>query len=167
MLVRGPFTLKWGDNVIEDVEEVDIEQEVDQEDFETLQGKSIAVDGSYKAEATITLLAADIPALAALLPQNYVANGAVLSTGETVTHAEGAIDVAPSLCTESTVYNNLDIISCADPAVVFRIVNARTRMDGVEVDNKVLKIMVKFIGESESDEATVQMFREGTINVVS
>ena len=167
MIVRGPFDLKWGDNVIQDVEELDIEHEISSDDFETLQGKTYEVDGPYKVSATITLLASDIPTLAALLPQYFVADGAVLSTGETVNHAEGAIDVAPHDCDESLIYNNLDISSCANPAVVLRVINARTKIEGVETDNKIQKVMVKFIGESEADEATIQFLREGTISVVS
>lgn len=167
MLVRGPFTIKWGDNTIEDVEEIDIEHEIESDDFNTIQGKTYEVEGAYKATAILTLLAADIPTLAALLPQNFVANGATLSTGETVNHAQGAIDFAPAVCTESFVYNNLDIISCANPAIVYRVVNARTKIDGIELDNKLAKVMVKFLGEPATDEATLQIFREGTINVVS
>lgn len=168
MLIRGPFTLKWGDNEINDVEEIEVEHEIDSEDYQTVQGRTLEVDGSYKVSATLTLLASDIPALAALLPQYFVADGQVLSTGETVNHAQGAIDVKAAQCDESLTYNNLDIISCAAaPANVLRIVNARTKIDSVEIDNKIQKVMVKFVGESAIDEATMQFFRQGTIAVVS
>ena len=167
MIVKGPFTLKWGDNTILDVEDISIDHEISSDEFETLQGKSYEIDGSYKASAVITLLAGDIPALAALLPQNFVENGGVLSTGETVDNADGAMDFTPAACTISTTYNNLDIISCANPALVLRIVNARTKVDAVELDGKVQKVMVKFVGEPGTDEATLQMFIEGTIAVVS
>jgi len=167
MLVRGPFNLKWGDNLLTDIEEIDVEHEISSDDFETLQGKTYEVDGAYKVGATITLLASDIPSLAAVLPQHFVENGQTLSTGETVNHADGAIDIHAASCDESLVHNNLDIISCANPANVLRIVNARTKVDGIEIDNKIQKVMVKFVGEAESDEATIQFFREGTINVVS
>lgn len=166
-IIRGPFQLKWGDNVIVDVEEVDIEHEVDSEEFETVGGKNIELDGAYKVSATLTLLSSDIPSLAAVLPQYFVPNGQVLSTGETVNHAQGAIDIVPHSCDEELVYNNLDIISCGTPATVARIVSARTKIEGMEIDNKVQKVMVKFIGESAQDEATLQFFRQGTINVVS
>ncbi len=167
MLIRGPFTIKWGDNTILDVEEVDVDHEVSSDDFETVQGKIYEVDGPYKVTATITLLASDIPALAALLPQYFVANGAVMSTGETVDNADGAIDIKAQECDDAITYNNLDIISCANPSNVLRLVNTRSKIDGVEVDNKLQKVMVKLVGESDADEATLQMFIEGTINVVS
>lgn len=167
MLIRGPFTLKWGDNTIEDVESIDIEHTIDSEDFETIQGRTLEVDGAYKVTATITLLMSDLPVLAALLPQHFVANGGVMSTGETVDNAEGAIDIVPRECDASLIYNNLDIESCANPANVLRIVNSRTKLEGIEVDNKLQKVMVKVIGEAAQDEATMQFFKKGTINVVS
>lgn len=167
MLVRGPFTLRWGDNEIDDVEEISIEHTVDSDDLQTLQGKTFEVDGPYKVTAVITLLGSDLPALAALLPQHFVGNGEVLSTGETVNHAQGAIDVKPHECDESLIYNNLDIISCANPGQVLRLVNCRTKLDGIDIDNKLQKVMVKFVGESDADEATVQFFKENSIAVVS
>lgn len=167
MLVRGPFDLKWGDNVIQDVEEVSIEHEIATDDFETVQGKNFEVDGAYKVSVTITLLATDIASLSIVLPQNWVPNGGVMSTGETVNNAQGAMDIKPGECDESLVYNHLDIISCANPGQVLRIVNARTKLDGVELDSKLQKVMVKFVGESDGDEATIQMFKQGTIRVVS
>lgn len=167
MLVRGPFTLKWGDNTVNDVEELDIEHEVSSDDFETIQGKTYEVDGSYKATAVLTLLASDIATLAVLLPQHFVPNQGTLSTGEKVNNANGAIDIAPHDCDAALIYNNLDIISCANPAQVTRIVNARTKIEGFEIDNKLQKIMIKFVGEAESNEATIQIFRQNTIAVVS
>ena len=167
MIIRGPFTLKWSDNTIQDVEEIDLNHEVSSDDYETLGGKTITIDGSYKVSATITLLATDIAALAAILPQYFVPNGGVLSTGETVNNANGAIDVRAASCDESLIFNNLDIESCSNPADVLRIVNARTRIDDVDIDNKVRKVMIMFIGESEATEATLQFFKKGTIAVVS
>lgn len=166
-LVRGPFEIKWGDNIITDIEEVEIEHEVQSDEFETVQGTTLEIDGSYKVSATITLLASDIPVLSAILPQYFVANGGVMSTGETVSNANGAIDVKAASCDDAIVYNNLDIKSCGNPGQVLRIVNARTRIEGVELDNVIQKVMVKFIGEAASTEATIQFFKYGTIAVVS
>lgn len=167
MLIKGPFNLKWGVNVIADVEEISIDHAIASDEFETIQGKNYEIDGAYKVSAVITLLASDIPALAAILPQHFVASGGVLSTGETVTGIKGAIDIVPGACDESTIFNDLDIISCGNPANVVRIVNARTKIDGIEVDGKIQKVMVKFIGESAQNEATMQFFINGTIPVVS
>ena len=90
-----------------------------------------------------------------------------MSTGETVNNAQGAIDVVPRSCDDVEVSRNLDIISCENPANVMRLVSARTKLEGIEVDNMLRKVLVKFIGQSESTEATVQFFRNGTISVVS
>lgn len=167
MIIRGPFDIKWGDNTISDVEEINIEHSIDSEDYKTVQGRTLEIDGSYKATATITLLASDIPALSAILPQYFVANGGILSTGETVSNADGAIDIAPRNCDDELVFNNLDIISCGSPAQIARIVNARTKIEGIEVNEKIQKVMIKFIGEASPDEATLQFFRQGTIATVS
>lgn len=167
MIVRGPFTLRWGDNVIQDVEEIDLEHEVDSEDYDTLQGKTLTIDGSYKVGATITLLSTDIAALAAIMPQYFVPNGGQLSTGETVNEANGAIDIRAAACDEELIFNNLDIESCENPANVMRIVNARTRIEDVDLDNKIRKVMIRFVGESLGTEATLQFFKKGTISVVS
>lgn len=166
-IVRGPVNVKFGDNQIDDIEEIEIEHEVDEEEYSTVQGKVRTVDGPYKVSATITLLASDIPTLAAFVPQYFVPNGGELSTGETVNHADGAIDIKAASCDENIVYENFDIESCGNPADVMRIVNARTRIEGVEIDDKVRKVMIKVIGESEGDQATIQFFRKGTVNVIS
>lgn len=166
-LVRGPFTLKWGDNTINDVEEIDIEHDIASDDYETISGKTYEIEGAYKVGASLTLLASDIATLSVLLPQHFVPNQGTLSTGEKVNNAQGAIDVAPHDCDTSLIYNNLDIISCANPSQVTRIVNARTRLEGLEVDNKVQKVVVRFLGEPATDDATIQIFKQGTIAVVS
>jgi hypothetical protein len=166
-IVKGPFQIAWGDNVITDVEEVNVEHTIDSEDFVTLQGRTLEIDGNSKVTATITLLASDIDALGALLPQNFIANGETLSTGETVTDADGAIDLTPRACDESAVYNHLIITSCENPGTVFRIVNARTKFEGIEFSEKVQKVMIKFIGEAAADEATAQFFHEDAIPSVS
>lgn len=166
-LVRGPFTLQWGDNVITDVEEVDIEYTKESEDLETVQGAIREVDGGQKATVTLTLLDSDISLLAAILPQYFVPNGGVMSTGETVNYAQGAIDVKPHACDEDLLYNHLDIESCANPANVLRIVNARTKLDGITIDSMLRRMTVKFVGEPEGGDAAVQIFAAGTINVVS
>lgn len=98
MLIKGPFNLKWGVNTILDVEEINVEHSIASDDFETVQGNTYEIDGAYKASVTLTLLASDLPALAAILPQHFVVNGGVLSTGETVTNVAGAMDIVPGDC---------------------------------------------------------------------
>lgn len=166
-LIRGPFNLRWGDNVIADVEEIDVEYEISRDDYETIQGKTLTVDGAQRISAVITLLSTDIPSLAALLPQYFVPNGGVLSTGETVNSANGAIDIAAAACDENLIFNNLDVESCSNPSDVMRIVNARTSIDDVDIDGKVRKVMIRFNGESDPSEGVLQFFKKNSIAVVS
>lgn len=166
-LVRGPFNLRWGDNVIADVEEIDVEYEVSRDDYETVQGKVITIDGAQRISAALTLLSTDIASLAVLLPQYFVPNGQVMSTGETVNNANGAIDVAAAACDTNLIFNNLDIESCSNPADVIRIVNARTSIEDVDIDGKLRKVIIRFLGESDITEGVLQFFKKNTLAVVS
>lgn len=166
-LVRGPFDITWGANTLESVEEIEVEYEQDSEDYQTVQHQTFELDGAIKSTVTLTLLATNVAALAAVLPQYHVANSEVLSTGETVSDTDGAIDVVAVNCDESPVYSDLDIVACGNPGEVFRLVNARSKIDSIEFDDKVRKVMVKFVGEPGSGEANVQFFKEGTISNVS
>lgn len=166
-LVRGPWDITWGANTLTNVEEIEVEFEQDSEDYTTVQHQTYELDGPIKAGVTLTFLSTDVAALAAVLPQYHVADGEQMSTGETVNDDDGAIDVAAASCDESPVYNDLDIVSCGNPGQVFRLVNARTRIDSIEFDDKIRKVMVRFLGEPASGEANVQFFKEGTVTVVS
>lgn len=167
MLVRGKFDLEWGANTLTDIEEIEVEYEQDSEDYTTVQHQTYELDGPIKASVTLTLLSTDVAALAAVLPQYHIANGEILSTGETVNDANGAIDVSGLSCDTTPVYHDLDIISCGNPGQVFRLINARTKLESIEFDDKIRKVMVKFIGEPVPGEGVVQFFKEGTIAVVS
>lgn len=164
---KGPFTLKWRGNTIEDVEEIETSVEQDTEERTTLGGIKRVFDGPILATVTLTLLKSDIPTLAAVFPQFYVANGQQLSTGETVSHAEGAIDLKALACDEEAVYGPLDIISCGTPGQVARLVNARTKIDTMDFNNYLGTVSVQFIGEPDEGEANLQFFTQGTIAVVS
>lgn len=166
-LVKGPFEIKWGGSLVTDIETIETEFEQDSEDYNTVDGRVYTIEGAIKAGAVLTLLRSEIAILAALLPQYFVANGGVLSTGETVNQADGAIDLLAASCDTNPVYGNLDIISCGNPGQVYRLVNARTKVETVEFDDKVRKVQIRFIGEPEAGEANVQFFTEGTIAVVS
>lgn len=159
---KGKFDLFWGNTVLEDITEVEIEYEQDSEDFQTLAHQTYEIDGPVKATATITLLKTDIEALAAVLPQNFVPNAGTMSTGEVVIDVEGAIDVTAN-CEDDPVYNDFMIVSCGDPGQVFRMVNARTRLDGIDNPTTARTVMVKFIGEPEPGQASVQFYNEGAL----
>jgi len=167
-LVKGNFEVKWGNNTLLDLSELSLDYEQNSNDYETVQGTTYTVEGAIKASVSITLLKSDVASLAVVLPQYFVANNGVLSTGETVTHADGAIDVKAASCDTAPTYNDLDIISCGDPGDVFRLVNARTVIDSMEfADNAVRTVTVKFVGEPGSGEGNIQFFKEGTLSTVS
>lgn len=166
-LVRGPYDITWRGNTLAQIEEIDVEYEQDSEDYSTVQHQTFELEGPIKASVTLTFLASDVPALAVALPQHHVVNGGTLSTGERVSEASGAIDVKALDCDDATVYGDLDINACGSQSSVFRLVNARTKLDGIEFDDKVRKVTVKFVGEPAQTEATVQFFEENSIAVVS
>lgn len=167
-LVKGPFDIEWGNNTLEDISEISLDYSQDSSEYPTVKNVVYTVDTAIRASVTLTLLASDVAALAAVLPQYHVANGGTMSSGEIVADPEGAIDVKSAACDDEPVYNDLDIISCGNPGQVFRLKNARTKIDSMEfADNAIRTVSVMFVGEPESGVANIQFFKEGTINVVS
>ena len=166
-LVKGPFSLKWGENPILDVSEVGFNYDVATNDYETVDGRTYTVDGAITASIELTLLSSDVAALSAIFPQYFVAKGETMSTGETVTADEGAIDIQAASCDTSNVNYPLDIISCSGD--VTRLVNARTSLSGIELsDNALRTVTVTFSGEPGQTEegkivGIVQFFKENGI----
>lgn len=164
-LVKGPFDLAYGANVLAGVESIDVSYDVDTDDYDTIQGRRYTVSGGHLVTVTATFLESDVQSLRYVLPQYYVANGGTLSTGETVSSAGGAIDVVPGGCATATTTTDLVITSCGNPGHVLRIVDCSTEIDGIDVDNKRRTVTVAFRGESTA--GTVQMFAEGAVTIVS
>lgn len=162
-LVKGPFSIKWGNNPILDVSEIAFNYEVATNDYTTVDGRTYQVEGAITATVELTLLSSDIDALRTILPQYYVPQNGTMSTGETVTDEKGAIDIIAASCdTEATNYD-LDIISCQGQ--VTRLVNCRTSLSSQEfADNAVRTVTVTFIGEPAQGEGIVQFFKEGGIS---
>ena len=157
MLVKGPFSLKWGDNPILDVSEVGFNYDVATNDYETIDGRTYTVDGAITASIDLTLLASDVEALSAILPQYYVAEGQPMSTGETAPEG-GAIDIVAAQCDTTNTNYDLDIISCNGE--VTRLVNARTSLSTVDIaDNALRTVTVTFRGEPEQGEGIIQFFK--------
>ena len=167
-LVKGPFELRWGANTLTDVSEISLEYEQESNDYSTVDNRKYTVDGAISASVSLTFLASDVAALAVVLPQYHVANGGTLSTGETVNDANGAIDVVAASCATAPVYDDLEVISCGTNGQVFRLVNARTKIDSMEfADNAVRTVTVMFVGEPAVGDASIQFFSETGIAVVS
>lgn len=164
-LVRGPFDLKWGDNTLVDVSEISLEYEQETNDYTTIDSRRYTIDGAITASVELTFLASDVAALATVLPQYHVASGDQLSSGETVSGEDGAIDVVAASCDNDPVYNDLDVISCGTNGQVFRLKNARTRISSMEfADNAVRTVTVAFVGEPDAGVGNIQFFRENDIS---
>lgn len=159
-LVKGPFNFKWGANTLNNVSEISVDYTVDSSDTTTLDGNRFSVQTGMGASVTLTLLDNDIASLAMVLPQYYVKSGETLSTGETVTQAQGAIDIAAASCTTSDVYNQLDIYACGTNAQVMRIPRARTQIESVDIADGLRTVAVTFIGEPQSGHAAVQFLQD-------
>lgn len=161
-LVKGPFSIKWGNNPILDVSEIGFNYEVESNDYSTVDGRTYNVEGAITASVELTLLSSDVDALKTILPQYYVATGSKLSTGETVNDERGAIDIVAASCDTSNTNYNLEITSCNGE--VTRLVNARTSLTSQEfADNAVRTVTVTFRGEPEQGQGIVQFFKEGGI----
>lgn len=162
-LVRGPFEAKYGVNVLADIEEVNLTYDIETNDHSSLQGRTFEVQGAHKVTLEVPFLESDVPSLAAVLPQHFVANGGTLSTGEVVNNAEGAIDVVPTQCAEDADTTDFILTSCNGH--VLRIVDVISEFGGVEIDGNVRKVTVRFTGASSA--GTIQMFKEGAVSIVS
>lgn len=164
-LVKGPFTLKWGNNTLTDVESVDLSFDQESNDYTTVDGRTITLKGAISASATITLLASDAATLAPVLPQFAKAEGQTMSSGETVNTGEVAIDVLAGDCTTTDTKNDLDIISCGNPGEILRIKACSTSLSGVDLENnQVRTVELTFTGEPEQGIAAIQAFKQGAIS---
>lgn len=164
-IIKGPFDFKLGANTLTDIESVKFDYKVDSDDKKTVQGRTRRVYGTHMVNVTATFLFSDVASLAVVLPQYFVANGGTLSTGETVTDSNGAIDIVPGGCAAGLTKTNLIINSCGTDGEVLRVLDCITEIAGISLDEKNRTIDVEFTGQS--DHATIQMFTKGAIAVVS
>lgn len=154
-LVKGPFSIKWGNNPILDVSDLTFNYDVATNDYETIQGNTYTVDGAITASVELTLLKSDVAALSTIFPQFFVAKDSKLSTGETVQAEEGAIDIVAASCDTTDTNYDLDITSCAGD--VTRLKNAKTSLSGIEIaDNSLRTVTVTFRGEAGTNEDGTQ-----------
>lgn len=162
-LVKGPFSIKWGENAVIDVSEVGFNYDQTTNDYETIDGRTLHTSGAITASIELTLLSSDVDTLKVIFPQYYVAPGGTLSTGEEVAAgSEGAIDIVAASCDESDTAYPLDIISCTND--VTRLVNTKTQLSGVDLaDNSLRTVTVTFTGEPEQGQGIVQFFKNGEI----
>lgn len=163
--VKGPFDLKYGANTLAEIEKVDISYDVDSDDKKTVQGHNKTFYGAHKVAVKATFLENDVPSLGVVLPQYYVPHSGVLSTGETVTDVDGAIDVVPGGCNAGATTESLIISSCGSDGQILRVLECATELTGISMDEKYRTVEVTFTGFS--DAATIQLFKKGAIANVS
>lgn len=156
MIIRGPFNLTWGGNTLAEIETVEVEYETNSEDYQANSGQVYEIHKSIKASVRVTFLATDIPSLAVVLPQHFVAKDAQMADGTFVVDNQGAIDVSPDDCDTEPIYNDLEIESCGDPMQSIKLLHARTIVDNIEV-GKIRKIVIKFIGEPPAGSSLIQL----------
>ncbi len=159
-IAKGPFSIQYGNNPVVDVTEVGFNYDVATNDYETVDGRTYTIEGAITASVDLTLLATDVEALSALLPQYYVAEGQPMSTGENAPEG-GAIDIVAAQCDTTETKYPLDITSCNGETV--RLVNARTSLSSVDIDGASARtVTITFRGEPENSAAAIQFFKTAT-----
>jgi len=156
MIVRGPFNIEWGDNILTEVSGIEIDLERNTEEYVDNSGNIFELEKGTKISALLTLLASDTESLAALLPQIFVESGGALSNGDLVTSSVGAIDFSSLNCDDELVFNDLRIISCKDEREILILPRCRTRIEDIEID-KIRKVKVRFLSE---EQGVLRMSRE-------
>lgn len=164
-VIKGPFNIVYGANTLAEISAIKVAYSVDTTDTSTVQGQKIRTYGAHQVILTVTFLQSDVASLAVALPQYFVANGGVLSTGETITDPVGAIDLVPGGCASGSSAQDLIIYSCGTNAQVLRIVQAASEIDGLTMDEKSLTVDVNFVGVSTG--ATIQLFNTNAIAHIS
>lgn len=156
MIVRGPFTLTWGGNTLADIESIDLEYDVDTDDYKANSGQVYEINKSIKASIKLTFLATDLASISAVLPQHFKAEGEQLGDGTFVFDERGALDIKPDDCDTEYIYNDLEIAACSEPNESFKLLHARTVIDGFEI-GKIRKIVIKFVGEPGAGQSLIHL----------
>lgn len=164
-IIKGPFDLRFGANTLAEISAVKFAYSVDTTDTPTVQGHKKRTYGAHQVIVTATFLESDVASLAVALPQYFVANGGVLSSGETVTDVNGAMDLVPGGCATGSTLTDLIISSCGTDGQILRVMNCISEIAGLSLDEKNQTVDVDFVGQS--DAATIQLFAKGAISVVS
>ena len=167
MIVTGPFNVDFGQNTLAEIETISVDPTVETTTVNSVQGKTHTIQGPLGITAELTFLETDIPALSVILPQYHVAQGQTLSTGETVTDEDGAIDIVAAACDNEMSLEDLVIRSCANPAQIFRIPQASTTVTGVTFEDNRRGVVVTVTGNAPADVAVMQFFTQGGITPVS
>jgi len=166
-MFKGPFTVRFGATTITDVMDYSPSFDVTSNDYTTIDGRTSTITTGIKASVELQLRGLTPSAVAAVLPQYYKAHDEVLSTGQTVTNADGAIDIVPAACSEEDIANDLDILDCTGNLAV-RINSAVATLSSIDMqDGALLTITVAFTGQPGQGEAVAQILGGGDTTVDS
>lgn len=163
-LNTGPFNLKFGSIMLQDVSEIAWNYSSDSSQPTTIDGRTYDIPTTTSASIDVTLLGADIQALSLVFPQYAVVAGGKMSTGEIAT--EPAFDAkAMSACGAVALNEDLEIIGCDTTT---RLVNASAKISAIDYeDNVVQTVTLTFTGQPEQGQAIFQMFKNGSLQPAS
>jgi len=166
-MFKGPFTVRFGATTITDVMDYSPSFDVTSNDYTTIDGRTSTITTGIKASVELQLRGLTPSSVAAVLPQYFKANGEILSTGQEVTNADGAIDIVPAACSEEDIANDLDILDCTGNLAV-RINSAVATLSSIDMqDGALLTITVAFTGQPGQGEAVAQILGGGDTTVDS
>jgi hypothetical protein len=159
-LVKGPFTIKYGANQLEDVSEISWDYSSDSSNPTTIDGRTFDIPTTTSASIDVTLLGADITALGLIFPSYLVAAGGKMSTGETTTY--DAFDCkAMSACGSVALKDDLEVIGCETTT---RLVNASAKISSIDYeDNVVQTVTVTFTGNPTAGQAVFQLYKNDSL----
>ena len=159
-LLTGPFTVKYGQQTLEDVSEISWDYSVDSTQPTTIDGRTYDIPTTTSASVDITLLGADIAALGMIFPQYVVEAGSKLSTGET--SEKKAFDLkAMSACGSTTLREDLEIIGCD---ITTRLVNASAKISSIDYEDNVIQTAtITFTGTPDQGQGMIQLYENGSL----
>lgn len=151
----GPYKIKYGSVIFEDVTEVSWDYSADTNEQTMIDGRTKTLPTTTTASVSVTLYGADIQTLSLVFPQFAVPAGGTMSTGETAT--EPAFDaLAMSACGQTTLVEDLEIIGCK---LTTRLVNAKALIESIDYeDNITQNVTIQFTGEPKAGEAVFQIY---------
>ena len=168
-VTRGSWAVYWGANNIGTYapEEATIELNPEQEEYSAITGENIYGAKLYKPAVTLMMLKTDVASLKVMLPQYTVADNGTLSTGETVTGDNGAVDVVQGGCTTTVTPTDLVFISCGAPGVEVRLPDMVPNLEEVTLDQNIMKVSIIFTAQHAATIAQLQFLDEGGTTIVS
>lgn len=160
----GPYKVKYGSVIFEDVTEVSWDYSADTNEQTMIDGRTKTLPTTTSASVSVTLYAADIQTLSLIFPQYAVPAGGTMSTGEIAT--EAAFDaLAMSACGAQNLEEDLEVIGCK---LTTRLVNASATIDSIDYeDNVTQNVTVKFTGQPDAGQAVFQIYKNGTLQPAS